>query len=400
MREGGDKWYSLHSKFIFSEKDALITSSNLDENTELEIFLKYKDEDTVKNFDEKFKWLYKNFIEKEENNLPGNLINKIEGKQKENIINRFNSLGRLLIKNYPSSLTPDKTNIERGLILTPFDIKARNLVNDLINESESFLYFMSERIYDESFVNEIIKKAVQSDIDIKLITGKPEKVRQNTRKAREFFRKLGSAGVEIGTIEDVHSKLWMNEKRLAVGSTNIGKMNLGFKKSNQWRSNTESLMLETNREIITAVKSRYREIFVETKGLVEVLGESNKAQRTAKQYFGLFDHYSRKDAKKTFGRIRLKFNLEKEGELTQIAKYSAMLAKKYNKRYIEKEDIIMSTILTVLKRRSSTMREIRKHLNDVIESKEIGTAIDRLMEYELIEKTGDEYEVKIDTLIS
>ena len=59
---GGTKWYSLHGKFIVTEKNALIMSSNLTDEPLWEVYLVTSDEEHISLFISKFNYLKELFI--------------------------------------------------------------------------------------------------------------------------------------------------------------------------------------------------------------------------------------------------------------------------------------------------------------------------------------------------
>ncbi|KXA96411.1 hypothetical protein AKJ38_03350, partial [candidate division MSBL1 archaeon SCGC-AAA259I14] len=261
---GGEKWYSLHGKFLVTDRNALIMSANLNSQKEIEIFLKYEDEETINKFNDKFDQLFKDFIKKD-GNIPGQLIQKLPSKQRKNLKKGFEESSRLLVKGYADSISPEEVTLERNLVITPFDIRARNILYKIIDESEDYVFLLSERLYDNALVDKLRKKILSSNLKIKIITGRPEAVRQNTTKARKFFRELASAGVSIRAIDDIHAKAWISDRYLAIGSTNLGKMNLGFRKKGQWRANTETMMIETDQAEIEEAKSKFKVLWEEAK---------------------------------------------------------------------------------------------------------------------------------------
>jgi len=397
---GGEKWYSLHGKFIVTDKHALITSANLIDKKEFDVYLLYSDKLMIDLLNKKFDWLKTHFTKI--NNHPGKILDFLPTQEREEIWKEYkNDLNpRLNIRNYPDELTQTNSQIKRGIYITPFDGRARIILNQLIEDAEEFVYLLSERLYDDQIVTQIKHKMLNSKVDIKLITGPPESVRQNVNKAREYFMDLGSVKAKIRAKSDIHAKCWLTEKWLVVGSANLGKMNLGFGKGGGWRANTEIIMLENNPEIIKKAKSIIDEVHNTSDTLIDVLATSAKAKSISKGYFDLFDHSSRNEAKLLFGRLRLKFAMETEQKIIIIARYSTLLAKRSNNRYVEKVDVIMGTILMILKERGSTQREIIEILGDVISEQDIKRGLSNLQQKKLIEEEKEKFEINIDTLLS
>lgn len=396
---GGEKWYSLHGKFIVTDKHALITSANLIEKQEYDVYLLYKEEEVIELLNSKFEKILTMFIQGEE--IPGELIKCLPEKIQNEITKEYRKNHQLRVRNYPEELIPEKITIEKGLYITPFDGKARTILNSIIEEADKFVYLLSERLYDEELVSFIKHTKLNSNVKIKILTGHPRTVRQNVKKARSFFEELGAVNIQIRAMEDIHAKCWLTEKWLVVGSANLGKMNLGFRKGGGWRANTEIMMLENNPEIIGEAKRKIDEKFKSADTLSEVLATSNKAQSTAKEYFDLFDHYSRTEAKIMFGKLRLKFRLETEQKLIKVARYASLLAKRTEKRYIEEIDVVMGAILLILQNRSSTQKEIINAFEDIINEKLILKGLEKLTKKDLIITNNSvEFKINIDKLLT
>jgi len=282
----------------------------------------------------------------------------------------------------------------------PFEGRARNILEEIIESAEEYIYLLSERLYDDNLVAFLGEKILNSNVKVKLLTNPPSYVRQNVSKAREQFRKVASFGGEIRGIEEIHAKCWLTDKWLVVGSPNLTKMNLGFKKASCWRANTETIFAEDNPDIIKQAKKTIDELFLRANTVLDVLGTSSSATRTSKEYFDYFHCYSRAKAKKVFGKIRVKLSLESQKALLDIAKFASLIAKQEDKRYIEEEHVIMGAILQRLKKRSSTLDNLVEVYSDVISKEKLSKGIDLLMGKGYINKAEDNFEIDIETLLS
>ncbi|KXA96583.1 hypothetical protein AKJ38_03005, partial [candidate division MSBL1 archaeon SCGC-AAA259I14] len=158
------------------------------------------------------------------------------------------------------------------------------------------------------------------------------------------------------------------------------------------------MMIETDQAEIEEAKSKFKVLWEEAKKVETVLGASNKAKSTAKNYFDLFDHYSRNRAKKIFGKLKLKFEIENERRMIEIAHFSSLLAKEESETYIERSHVIMAAILTILREKASSFEEIKKILSEIISSEEIEAEIRKLVEIDKIEREGEKYKINLETL--
>jgi len=401
---GGDKWYSLHGKMLFTEKIALIMSANFTDENLYEVYLKYDSDELITEFSEKYQFLKNlNIIPVNVGNnlkIPGNLFLEFNENIKNSLIENFTSQNRLIIKEYPENIAPIK-DLTKGLKITPFDGRARIFLNKMIDEAEDFIYLLSERLFDDELVKKLSKKLLNNNISIKILTGPPNVVRQNVEKARLFFRNIAAYGGQVRSLDNFHAKCWLTDKWLMVGSPNITKMNLGIRKSgNFWRSNTEILFFENDKNLILDAKQKIDSLFEFGNTVMEILANSNQALQDSKKYFDIFDFPSRREAKSMFAKIKLKFKINNEKTLISIARYASKLAQKFDKRFIQQDHIIMGTILTLLKDRSNTFLNMYEKFKDIIPKDSFQMCLYNLLEIKLIEKCEDLYKLNIDTLLN
>ncbi|MHA1253713.1 MAG: phospholipase D-like domain-containing protein, partial [Candidatus Helarchaeota archaeon] len=401
---GGDKWYSLHGKLLITEKTALIMSANFTKEKLYEVYLKYNTVKIIDEFQIKFQELKKLFITpvkiEKELMIPGNLITKFDMTTKNDLVEKYKSSNRIIVKEYSPNLAPIK-NIEKGLKVSPFDGRARDFLKKMIENAKEFIYLLSERLFDNEIVKILCKKLINDDINVKILTGPPNVVRQNVEKARTYFKNIAICGGKIRALDNFHAKCWLTDKWLMVGSPNLTKMNLGIKKSgNYWRANTEILFFEDDKSLISKAKREIDTLFQKSMTLMEILGSSNQALQNSKNYFDLFDYPSRKEAKIIFAKIKLKFNLDNEKNLILIARYASKLARKFNKKYILSEHVIMGTILILLKERSNTFLNMYEKLKEIVDKETFQDCLNSLLGIKLIEKNKDLYELNVDTLLN
>lgn len=240
---GGQKWYSLHGKFIITDHNALILSANLIDADLWDVYLSIYDKKMKLYIENGLNRIKELFIESSEESkeIKGKLFDNIPNEIQVEIEDQWKANYRKNVKAYPSAISPIN-EITPGLKICPFDGRARNFLNKLINDSKEFLYISTERIFDEGFIELLKNKVTNSNIKVKILTGPPKKVRQSILKAEKQVLQLLAFEVDVRLLDNIHAKFWLSEKWLMVGSCNLTKMNLGFQKTGDlWRSNTETL---------------------------------------------------------------------------------------------------------------------------------------------------------------
>jgi len=88
LEGGGNKWYSMHGKFVVTDKDALMMSSNFTDEEEIEAYLLISDKDVIKQFVEKFNQLRILFIDYSKV-YPGRIFDLADNETK-NYIKKYN----------------------------------------------------------------------------------------------------------------------------------------------------------------------------------------------------------------------------------------------------------------------------------------------------------------------
>ncbi|MBE0432248.1 hypothetical protein IBX73_02140, partial [candidate division WOR-3 bacterium] len=363
---GGNKWYSLHGKFVVTDKKALAVSTNFTDDNQLEVYLRYEDPKIIESFRSKFNQINELFCSGQKP-LPGSLYDQLPAPIQKELGSLYKISKRINIKEYPPELAPD-TEIKRGMFLSPFEGKARTFFDRIINQAEKFICLSTERLFDDEVVKVLLNKAYTTDIPIKIITGHPRGVRQNPVKAEKMVADLMAAGVDFSIINDVHAKFWLTDKWICVGSANLGKMNLGFAKTgNYWRANTETLWFDNDNKIINTAKEKYEEIFGSSKSGIIALSDVGTKEGRAKDLFALFGFKSKKEAKILIARIETQFTVENRQNIIRIAKLSARLAEIENNTFITEEHVIMANILFYLRERKHDINEIKEKMAKIIE---------------------------------
>jgi hypothetical protein len=149
-REGGmgQKWYSLHGKFLVSECNAQISSSNCTDENRLECYLELYDASSIAEFDSKFLYMKEKFVGPDKSPVPGSFWSSLPIPLRDEVGERFSEEGRLIVKNYPEVLCPTG-KLGSGLFVSPFEGKARDILTAVIDTAEQFLFLSSERFFDD-----------------------------------------------------------------------------------------------------------------------------------------------------------------------------------------------------------------------------------------------------------
>lgn len=395
---GGNKWYSLHGKFVVTDKKTLIVSTNFTDEKQLEVYLYYDDPEIIESSQNKFNQIKTLFCEKR-GPLPGELYNQLSKEIQHELKNLYETTKRINIKEYPPEFTPDVA-IKKGLFLSPLEGKARTFFNKLVKEAENFVYLSTERLFDDEVIKVLLNKAYATDISIRIMTGHPRGVRQNPAKAEKMIADLMAAGVEFAIIEDIHAKFWLTDKWVCVGSANLGKMNLGFAKSgNYWRANTETLWFDNDNKLIIAARKRFEEMFQSSESGIVALSDVGVKSAKAKELFALFGFKSKKEAKILMARIETQFTVENRQNIIRIAKLSARLAEIEKNVFITEEHVIMANILFYLRERKHDIGEIKEKMGKIIEKQKIDQAIDKLQKQNYVVREHEYYTINIERLL-
>ena len=395
---GGNKWYSLHGKFVVTDKKAIALSTNFTEEEELEVYLLYEDKKIIEGFRAKFDKTAELFCSQQKT-LPGSLYYQLPIQIRQELENLYTGTKRINVREYPPELSPE-VEIKKELFLSPFEGRARTFFNSLINQSAEFIYLCTERLFDDEVVKVLLNKAYITDIPIKIITGHPKGVRQNPAKAEKMIANLMAAGVEVAIIDDVHAKFWLTDKWICIGSANLGKMNLGFHKTgNYWRANTETLWFDDDNRIISTAKARYEKIFKNSKSGIIALADVGTKEKRAKDLFALFGFRSKKEAKILMARVETQFTVENRQNIIRIAKLSTRLAEIENCNFITEEHVIMANILFYLRERKHDLLQIEEKMVNIIDKKKIVDAMKKLQTRKYVVKEHEFYTINIERLL-
>jgi phosphatidylserine/phosphatidylglycerophosphate/cardiolipin synthase-like enzyme len=400
-REGGmgQKWYSLHGKFLVSELAAQISSSNCTDENRLECYLELYDESSISEFDGKFSYLKETFVDPNKSPVPGSFWSSLPTPLRDEVEERFSKEGRLIVKDYPEVLCPTVTP-RSGLSVSPFEGKARDILATVIDTAEQFLFLSSERFFDEEITELLLTRLSLRPLEVKVLAGPPQDVRQAPAKARSMLERLLAAGCEYASPPSIHAKLWLSDKWVVVGSANLTKMNLGFAPSrNSWRGDTQVLYMRDDPSLIGEAAIAFREQFDSSpKGISVLAGISSKIQ-AARSRFRSIGLKCSADAAALMARLESHFSIESIQKANEVSRLAAKLVHHDNRERVDEEHVAMAAILLLLRERRHQEDELAKKLSPALEQRLVSEALLGLAVRQYATETTDGWAIDIDTLV-
>lgn len=398
------RWYSFHGKFIVTDKSAIALSANFTQQNEIDAMLVFENEPKkIEEYNKKLDELLKLFIVND-HGYSGSIRRKIINAKIGNVSSLF-ELPRVIesdkhknywIKDYPSILCPINVTNEDKLYIAPFDTKGRNFIMDLISEAQEFIYISTESFTDIDF-SDFLKKLKFSGIDIFLLTGATSM--DFSDRMQKMLRELLANDIKVRTVkENLHAKLIITDKHVAISSINLNKMGLGFKKvNNLWRENTETIYVCSNSDILSIAKSQYLNIFYNSIDISINLTEKIESH-VGKMFTSLFGLRSRGEVKILFARLILHEEIQVKKIVLTIGKITAKLMKYFNKNMVEKEDFLMAVTLYYLSERKHSIDQINEKLTILNTSINLNDILSKLQNNNFIEKEGDFYKIRLESL--
>ena len=380
-------------------------SANFTEQNELDAVLIYRDEQTkIDEYNAKFEELLELFVIPKDN-FDGMIHKKIIDSGITQTTNVFTLPPTIQtdthknhwITDYPSTICPDKINLNEQLLICPFDIKGRNLIVDIIQGAEKFIYISTESFTDPDIVNDLIKKAI-SHVDVRIITGATSM--DFSDRMQTMLRNLIASGIAVYTFEDnIHAKLLITDKHVCVSSINLNKMNLGFKRrSTLWRENTETISLCNDENIISTARYQFELILEKCTDISIKLAQ--KIEGSIKNLFSdYYDLRSKSEAKELFSRFILLQEINVKQVTLKIAKITSKLMSKFDRSLIDKDDFLMALILYYLSERKHDYDQLSEKLTILNTKFELSTLLSQLEAIGLIEKENDYYKLCITSLL-
>lgn len=399
------RWYSYHGKFIVTDKSAITLSANFTSNNELDATIIYRDnQEKIAEFNEKFNKLLEWFV------LPNfgfdgtlhNLVIESTYPNPEILFEVPRSINGEVHKNhwlkdYPAELCPANVEIGDKLYICPLEVRGRIIISDVIQNAKDFLYISTESFTDESVMDEIIRKKINENIDIYILTG--AKSMDYTERLNSMLRQLLASGIVVKTTEnDLHAKLIISKGLVAVGSINLNKMNLGFRRTARlWRENTETISICTDKEIVQSAKDQFITVFESGTHVSITLAEKieDQVKTILKQYYDL---NSRQDAKKIFSRYILINEIQVKKIALKIGSISRKLIESQRTKTVSKEVLLMALTLYFLSERKHNSKQIQDKFKPLDVDFDMDLLIASLLENNYIEQEDDYYKLRIESL--
>ena len=398
------RWYSFHGKIIVTDKSAIALSANFIQNEELDALLIFKNEtDKIEEYNSKFDELISLYV-KEQAGYNGSIRQKIIDTNLTDILSVF-ELPRIIeteihtnhwIQHYPSSLCPESVPIEDRLYFTPFDCRGRNLIMDLIEQASQFVYLSAESFTDPEF-SKFLERMKLRNLDIQILCG--AKSQDFSDRIQVMFRDLLAADIKIKTTEeDIHAKLIITDKHLAVTSVNLNKINLGFKKTNKyWRENTESISICADSEIISIAKNQYLNIFGESIDIEKILAKKIE-NLIGSMFTSTFDLRSTREVKELLAYLVLRKEIEVKKFILNIGNITAKLMRYLGGNTVDKDTLLLALVLYYLSERKHDFDQLHEKLSILDARINLNTLLATLLTHNFIEKEDDFYKIKVDTL--
>jgi phosphatidylserine/phosphatidylglycerophosphate/cardiolipin synthase-like enzyme len=398
------RWYSFHGKFIVTDKSAISLSANFIQNNELDALLIFRNEQNkIKEYNEKFDELINLFIF-DNSGYSGNIRQKIIDTGLSAITDVF-SLPRVIetttysnhwIQHYPTILCPENVPIQDKLYLTPLDCRGRDFIMSLISEAEEYVYLSAESFTDTDFPK-FLGKIKLKGIEIFILCGATSM--DFSDRIQKMFRELLAYGIKIRTTEDdIHAKLVITDKHVAVTSVNFNKINLGFNKTKHyWRENTESITICSDDSIISQAKNGYIEVFNRSNDIKLKLAEKLETF-IGKMFTDTFGLHSQKVVKQIFAQIIIIKEVEVKKFVLKIGKITAYLMKYFKRNLVNKKDFFMALILYYLSNSKLNYNQLYEKLDKGNEDIELGNLLNSLFENNFISREDDYYKINIEQL--
>ena len=396
----GEKWYSLHLQLFLNEKRGLLTSQNLVPEENLEIYYLTSNPYFLKQTSDKFKTIKDLFFapaKVDETPLKGRVVNFLDEAMSKDTLDFYNQNERFKVKHYYVERLP-QANLNKGLFICPFEGRLREFLTKFINSGKKFLYFFVETLFDEELIKKLEERiSVQPDIQVKIITRPPEKVRQAPHKARNMIKQLLSLGVSIGYLSDIQGKFWINDNWLAIPSGDFNKMNLGYYISKKyWRADTQLLLLDDDKKQI----KRFKNIFEQHFKPIDIGSICRKDINSL--FAGLRRRYhvmSTREAKEYISRLKSSLIIKTERDVRYVMNLAVRLTKIHGKKRMEGIFVVMAILLYYLQRREHKFEELSEKLANIVDKSKIRDAVNRLLLLGYILKSEDVYRVNVEKLL-
>ncbi len=391
------QWYSFHGKFIITDKSAIAMSANFTEQEEIDAVMIYNNKNKIEEFEKKFQKLKDLFIIKH-GKYDGSIRLKITDTSLENIEEVFNLPKTIKTKiyenhwilDYPNIICSMPTHIENKLYITPFDCKGSDFYKAIISKAEKFVYISTETFTDPDFPN-FLKKISLKGIIIKILSG--TQTMDFRDRIQKMFRELLAQKIMIKTTaDDLHAKLIITDKHIALSSINLNKISLGYeRKKGFWRENTETINICDDKRLIKIAVDQFNKIFESSKDVEDKL-EEKLGEDLAKMIRTIFNIKSVSgDVKSAFSNLILEKEIQLKAFFIKISKKLSEITKHFNKRKISIKHFNMAVIIYLLSNQTLNLKQIKKKIDNFNLDIDLNNILNILIKEGLIDKVGDTY---------
>jgi len=400
-------WYSYHGKFIVTDQAAISLSANLTLNPEIDaLLLSHNEPAVIRQFNEKFDQLISLFISETEG-YQGSIRSKIEAVVTPEQIREIFTLPRIIpsgkhdhtwIRQYPPQLCPSGADIHDGIYIIPFDVRGRNIISKIIEDADTFVYLSAESFTDIDLPI-ILKKTRLNGVAVKILAGATSM--DYTDRMVQVKKEILSTGIEFRTTEaELHAKLIITDKLVAVSSMNLNRMNLGFRQTHDfWRENTETITICRDPAIIRDAVSKYQALFLESTDILENLAE--KSEKNVRNIFtSIFNVRSTNGAKKLLAKMLALNQISCERNVIEIARFAVRLKMKYSAAAVSDTEVAMAIVLYHLTERKHEFRELNEKLNPIFSGDRLNSVLTELLERELIIKEAEFFKINLEKLLA
>ncbi len=266
----------------------------------------------------------------------------------------------------------------------------------IISSASEFAYISAESFTDPEFTSFLIKMRLKG-LDIRILSGATSMDFQD--RMNNMVRELLYQDIGIRTIEDIHAKLIITDKYLVVSSINLNKMNLGFHITRKyWRENTESISVCSDVGIIEQAKTQYLDIYDKSTDIENKIAEKIESL-VGDMLTSKFDLRSRQEVKMLFARLIIRKEIDVKKFVLEIGKITYNLMKVFNRNMVEKNDFVSALILYYLSERKHDYNDLNDKLAILNIEINLNELLRRLLDKNLIERVGDFYKIKLDSLL-
>lgn len=399
------RWYSYHGKFIVTDQSAISLSANFIMNNELDAALIYRgNQPKIDEYNAKFDLLLHWFVydmSASEKALR-NLVAQSGYPAPERLFVLPSSVRNeahrdYWMQDYPAALCPTDTAIHDSLYICPFDIRGRVIVEQIIGQAAEYLYISTESFTDEDIMDALIAKKMNSAVDICIMTGAQSM--DFSDRVNAMLRQLLASGIRVKTsAHDLHAKLLITERMLAVSSINLNKINLGFaRNAGLWRGNTETISICTEGRTIADAKAEFAAVFDGSIDVRQVLAKKIEGQVRVilQRHFGL---RSKQDVKTIFARYILASEIDVKRTALKIGSISRRLAQSKGTSMVDKVTLLQAFILYFLSEQKSDLEQIGAKLNSVEAGCDVRGLLSGLLESGFVECVDNYYKLRIESL--